>query len=633
MNQLLIRKDNAVNALSVIASEILRLSDDVDSVLNLIVEKTKQFLNSDSSHIILYDDSTHELYIKTIFGFEHEDTKETRAPADAGMAGWIFREKKPLICVDYDSDPHRSQAFADAIAREGIKQLLGVPLFADEGNIIGVLFASNRSNYPVFSDEDVALAMAFANLASVALQNAGLYLDQRKTLAKLEILNNKLSYSNNLLKQSIDIHKQFIITELKGEGTSTIAGVLAQLVANPVIVEDRLGNILAVADYNGALSAAKLDGDADTGVLGLARIHAVVKEQLGHLAKNKQHVWIPKVGSSSPIRRRLVAPINVENEVLGYVSALEISEKLCELSIVAIQYASLMFALDMTKQKAVFEAEQRTKGDLLSWLLSGDTIVEEDLLKRASYLGYDLTIPRLVMVMRLDDEDGSKLQPSLDTNQRKAVLDNLFRAVHKTLTTTTNGSIAAIQNNEIVILLACDRIDEDFSLHLPAGNLAKTMKLLPKQISTQLTASIGVGSLCLKLTDYVKAYNEARKALEISRWIGKKNEIVPMRSLGVYGLLFEPQNYQRLIQFSHDSLDALIHYDQKHKSNLIATLSAFLSCNCSLKTTATLLFIHENTLRQRLERIQDLCKLNIRDANDKFALQLALKVWELKNHK
>ena len=633
MSQLITRQDNAVNAISAVASEILRLTDDVDFVLNLIVEKTRQFLNSDGSYIFLYDDSTNEIYIKAVVGSAYQETRNTRVPADAGMAGWIFREKKPLICVDYGSFPNRSQALADVLDREGVKQMMGVPILGEGESVIGVLFASSSAISPVFSDDDVSLVKAFANLASVALQNTGLFLEQRKTLAKLEILNNKLSYSNELLKKSIDIHKQFILTEIKGEGTSTIASVLANLVNNPVVVEDRLGKILAVVDHEGTLEKSGFNREAEASVVGLARRYAGVKERLGRLAGEKQHVWIPKTGNGIPVKCRLVAPIKVENEIIGYVSAVEIGEKLCELSIVAVQYAALMLALDITRQQAVFEAEQRTRGDLLSWLLSGDAIIEEDILKRASYLGYDLTLPRRVMVLRLDDEAGNKSGPGLDANQRTMALDRLFYLTHKTLLAGTAGSIAAIQNNEIVILVGCNAEDEEFALNSPVGILAKTLKMLPRQISTELTASIGIGSLCLKLTDYVKSYNEARKALDIARWIGRKNEIVPMRSLGVYGLLFEPQNYERLIQFSHDSLDALVAYDQKHKSNLIVTLSAYLNCNCSLKTTSGLLFIHENTLRQRLERVQDLCKLNIRDANDKFALQLALKVWELKNNK
>jgi DNA-binding PucR family transcriptional regulator len=50
----------------------------------------------------------------------------------------------------------------------------------------------------------------------------------------------------------------------------------------------------------------------------------------------------------------------------------------------------------------------------------------------------------------------------------------------------------------------------------------------------------------------------------------------------------------------------VIRYDLRHGTDLTTTLDAYLANRCSVNDTANALFIHRNTLRQRLGRIEEL---------------------------
>lgn len=616
-----------VNALASIASEILRLTDDIDSILNLITEKTRQFLGSDESHIDLIDHTTNEIYVKSHSGLTSEEFIKQRGPANEGLTAWVFREKKPVICTDYASDPRRSGVFVAGVSKEGLRQLIGVPLFVN-GEVTGVLFAGNRSADVPFSSRHVALASAFANLASVALQNARLFCQQQHMLAKLKVLNEKLSESNRLLRQVGAIHEQFILLELGGGGVGAIAETLAALTRNPVLVEDRHGELIAASAH------ARQLGNLDSlSVLTLARSYPQVETQLEQLTKEKKHIWVPGIVGDSCIKRRLVTPIVVKNEILGYVSVLETGRKLEGLDVVATQYAALVLALDITKQRAVFEAEQRAKGDLFSALLSGDYASEDQILRRASYLGYNLSKPRRVMVIKLDEAIYNNRAMLSDLEEGNAVMDRLLHAVNRSLSRVSPQSIAARQGDEIILLAACDDSDDEFSPNSTTGKIALTVKQTLKQVAPELPVSIGIGCICLKLKDYQKSYDEARKALDIAMWMGKKDEIVPLSAFGLYWTLFEGNSYDRLRKFSQSVLKPIEQYDAKRNASLLKTLVAFFDCNCSFKSTARRLFIHENTLRQRLERIENLVKLSLSNSEDRFVLQFALKIWELTDQK
>ncbi len=72
-------------------------------------------------------------------------------------------------------------------------------------------------------------------------------------------------------------------------------------------------------------------------------------------------------------------------------------------------------------------------------------------------------------------------------------------------------------------------------------------------------------------------------------------------------------------------MDTLAAYDRDRGSQLLATLDIYLSSGRMLAATARDLFVHVNTLRQRLERIEELTGLRLAE-EDLLSLQLAVKL-------
>jgi purine catabolism regulator len=71
-------------------------------------------------------------------------------------------------------------------------------------------------------------------------------------------------------------------------------------------------------------------------------------------------------------------------------------------------------------------------------------------------------------------------------------------------------------------------------------------------------------------------------------------------------------------------LAPLRQYDREHHGDLVKTLAAYLRHGGNSVQTANALFIHRNSLRYRLSRIQALCLLNPDDPDARLALQIAL---------
>nr|NKC42071.1 PucR family transcriptional regulator [Lactobacillus mulieris] len=72
----------------------------------------------------------------------------------------------------------------------------------------------------------------------------------------------------------------------------------------------------------------------------------------------------------------------------------------------------------------------------------------------------------------------------------------------------------------------------------------------------------------------------------------------------------------------------LIMYDKKHNSHLVQTLSMFFSNNFSYTQTSKLLFIHINTLRARLKKIEELINVDFKNTDSLMNLYIAMRAFQ-----
>ena len=78
--------------------------------------------------------------------------------------------------------------------------------------------------------------------------------------------------------------------------------------------------------------------------------------------------------------------------------------------------------------------------------------------------------------------------------------------------------------------------------------------------------------------------------------------------------------------FVRSSLGELLDYDSSHGTELVSTLDRVYSDGSNATTAADALFVHINTVHQRLSRIDQITGESWRDADVAMRRQLALKI-------
>ena len=121
---------------------------------------------------------------------------------------------------------------------------------------------------------------------------------------------------------------------------------------------------------------------------------------------------------------------------------------------------------------------------------------------------------------------------------------------------------------------------------------------------------------------------EAADAARIGRSLVAEGGAVSYEGLGAYKYLV----HLELDDAPHDryrnSVEELLDYDRRRGARLVETLERFLADRGSVAASARALYIHPNTVRQRLERIERVTGLDL-GKEDLLSLELALKLARL----
>jgi DNA-binding PucR family transcriptional regulator len=77
--------------------------------------------------------------------------------------------------------------------------------------------------------------------------------------------------------------------------------------------------------------------------------------------------------------------------------------------------------------------------------------------------------------------------------------------------------------------------------------------------------------------------------------------------------------------YTNRVLGAVLEHDRRTHADLLTTLQAFLACSCSWTRTAESLHLHVNTVRYRIERVEQLTGRDLSSLEDRVDVFLALK--------
>lgn len=378
------------------------------------------------------------------------------------------------------------------------------------------------------------------------------------------------------LQRSAEIHDRFTRIVLGGGGPRHIAQALADSIGRPVFVLDPQGALLGRSVARGvAIPTWSADGDD----------------------------W----DSGAP---RTVQPIRVGSDLYGAIVVLAGDHELGEDERDALEYAATVAALRQVQARAVAEADRRYQAVCLEELVAGQVTDRAVLSERAASFGWDLSVPRAVALVSIEEDPtggGDGEAPS-----RRHVLAEAARAAFgrsAIVWERSDGIGALVTRTGDPLSVAADGFGDEARRRLP-----------------EVVVSVGVGRSVADPLDLARSAGEARDALRVGRWSRGPGAIATFEDLGLDRLLATVPTAER--RAFADGMLAPLLSAQNGSPALVETLEAYLARR-SVAHAARDLYVHYNTLANRLDRIEELIGPFRDDPDRCLALALALRLRRL----
>jgi GAF domain-containing protein len=154
-------------------------------------------------------------------------------------------------------------------------------------------------------------------------------------------------------------------------------------------------------------------------------------------------------------------------------------------------------------------------------------------------------------------------------------------------------------------------------------SLVEALRRLHAEVAPE--AAIGISNPCSGADSFAAGFEEAAHALLGTSVLRTRPRVLTYDDLGVYKYLLRMSPDAAERDKHREAIAKLAEYDESHRTSLLATLEEFLARRGTISATAAALYIHPNTLRQRLRRIMELTGLDLR-REDWLMVEIGVKL-------
>ncbi len=422
--------------------------------------------------------------------------------------------------------------------------------------------------------------------------------------------------AREILEHITEVNVRFAQMSLKNMGIEAMVNYFKEVIGNPVAIYDETFRCLSSTD-----SYLRMHG----------RINTTSKNfYLHNLYFSKQKILLQIDGEREREYSLISFPISFRNKVRAYLSILEIHKSITDVDCLILEIAASAILTEMKHSLSIRSIQERNVNSFLYDLLYRKDNRNEDFFNQAEILGVTPFADYVVLVLEASASGAQHLAPRTLSNVLGPTSEDEVLTLASTrirdmdsraMVGSLGGSIIAICNlegdpNELFQTMrqCCHKIKEDLNLYFKESTLRA-----------------GIGSVAHGILEAVDSYKNAMNALAYSKMMTRSEEDVTVvyEDSIILKLMSSVGSREALEDIIPQSLKTLKEYDEIHQTDLLATLNAYFDCNGNARLAASSMFIHHKTMLYRLNKMSELCKINLSDSDERMHLALGIKILKL----
>ncbi|WP_210366637.1 helix-turn-helix domain-containing protein [Bacillus sp. REN3] len=282
-------------------------------------------------------------------------------------------------------------------------------------------------------------------------------------------------------------------------------------------------------------------------------------------------------------------------------------------------FAASLIALQLNNKIELRKEKLKFKEPFLFDLLYGNIKQIDEIVEYGKVWKWNLALPQTVMVFSLQDFN------HLSTD--KKLIDKILHIIERKLQERNIEPITMARGSQVTMIVSHDDKAPGPALRKLIESFARDILGHLRVIHPEREFSCGIGKTYAKATELFRSFQEAKVALELGELL--EIEVPFFSDLGLERILYK-HDLQELKEFFDTTLGQLAIYDQSNQTELMDTLKAFAENQFDITVTSKALFLHRNTLRYRLKKIEEILHYKLDDLDTKLNIKAAFKIKQLR---
>lgn len=253
-------------------------------------------------------------------------------------------------------------------------------------------------------------------------------------------------------------------------------------------------------------------------------------------------------------------------------------------------------------QNLLVAYKERFDGDNFIKNLLLDNLLLVDIYSRAKKLRIENNVPRVVFL--------------IETEIDKEF--NVVEIVRSIFPTKQKDFVTAVDEKSIILVKELKEKDSKEEIDQISKHIYDTLSA-----EAMTSVYVAIGTVVNDLKNVSASYKEAKMALEVGKIFEENKKIVKYEQLGIGRLIYQlPAPLCKM--FINEVLHGLS-MDQFDEETL-TTVNKFFENNLNVSETSRQLYIHRNTLVYRLDKLQKMTGLDLRNFDDAIIFKIMLMV-------
>ena len=462
---------------------------------------------------------------------------------------------------------------------------------AIEAKVSTIFLIGKRDKKPLLSESVIK-----GNHVPILFYKDDFSLDQINNILPLIDQLKKLNQFSSFVKNST----YHIVQEVNDVGIDEFLSRLEAKIGQKIMITDRYFKELFRSEERNSIPIS----------LAATLENQYIKEKPETDFSDFLHIHVKDTSNSYSIRPLFfnhmhVGYIIIEGEPVSTFASLQVE------SIVPVLMAELK------KHNEFLQYEKKYQKNFIYDLLHNNFDSQYTIINQARNWGWDLSVPHLLLLMELKSDKEFVGEPEWETNIEKVIKNTLSALFYHSIIVELDGLF--------IILIAVDQPKQRKEMKNESKRIAAAISKKMVEHMNEDQALLGIGKFYPSIIDICRSYQEAKMALEFGRFKSDDSTIIHFEDLGIIRLLANIRQ-ELLEEFSYEYLGELAEYDAENEADMLSTIQVYLTENGNLKSTADKLFIHINTLRNRLKKIENILNIDLQNSDDFLNLLISLKI-------